>query len=140
MRKFLMASAFVSAAAMAVPAPAAAQYPGYGYGRGQNIDWRLDRVQQRIERSYQRGRISNRERHRLHREARHIERLHYRWMRNGLSRGEAHELRARVQNLRHHLRDQRRDGRGWDRDDRAWDDDSWDRDTAGPWGEEDRDE
>jgi hypothetical protein len=53
--------------------------------------------------------ISQREENRLLRQASSVDRLFYRYRRNGLSNWEARDLRNRVQNLRQQLRFERND-------------------------------
>jgi hypothetical protein len=133
MRNRLISAALISFVAIASPA-AAQYYPqnrGYGYGAG-NVDRELDQIRERIQRAEQRDRISRGEAFRLLRQADAIDRLFYRYRRNGLTQWEARDIHNRVQNLRQRLRferqedrwDDRRDRRD-DRDDRRdrWDDD-----------------
>jgi hypothetical protein len=123
MRKTFIALALVSAT---VAAPAVAQpYGGYGrggydqgygqgYGRngGHQIQQEINRLQSRIDRAAQRGRISRREAFSLQREAQGLERDFYRFSRNGLDRGEYRNLQVRLDRLQYRLREERRDGDG----------------------------
>jgi len=122
MRKFIISAALISAAAIA--APASAQY-GHGQARygnsnygGQSIERQLDQLEQRIHRARDRRLISNNEARNLLRQAEQIDRLHDRYRRNGLSQGEYHDLRHRIQNLRQRIQGERREGREDRRDDR----------------------
>jgi ribosomal protein S15P/S13E len=75
----------------------------------------VDRIEQRIQRSYQRRAISQREAQRLSREASDVRQRILRSGRDGLSQREFYALQSRVNQLQHHLREERRDG-----DNRRW--------------------
>ena len=120
MRKLLIPALILSA--VSVSAPAAAQYRGGGYGHGgANIERQLDQIEQQIDRLRDRRLISRDEAQRLQRQAEHIDRLHDRFRRDGLSRREHHELTQRVHHLRQQLRWERQEGREDRRDDRRYD-------------------
>jgi hypothetical protein len=129
MRKILISAVLIS---MVAVAPAAAQYypqnRGYGHGAG-NVDREIDQIRDRIRRAEQRDRISRREAFRLLRQADSIDRLYFRYRRNGLTQWEARDIHNRIRSLRERLRferqEDRRDDRRDDRDDRRdrWDDD-----------------
>lgn len=129
MRKILISAAAIAAATIAMAAPASAQYGqrgGYdqrGYGQNgyanrnavRQLMHDVERIEMRIQRSYQRRAISQREAHRLQREAGQLrQRIHYAG-RDGISQREFYALRERVQRLQYHLREERRDG-----DNRRW--------------------
>ena len=127
MRKLLVSVAVAAAALSAVPA--AAQYRGDDRGWDHRSDrgWdrrgpdrravqqllsRLDRVEERIDRSARRGIISRREAFALQRQANHL-RQEIRFAgRNGLSGREFGELHGRVNRLEQRLRFERRDRDG----------------------------
>lgn len=116
MRKFLISAALLSATAIA--APAAAQSWGNGYGNNNsrsNIQRQVNQIEQRIQRAAQRRTISGSEANRLLRRADQLERLAYRYERNGLTQREHYELQSRLQNLRAQLQEDRRDGRNYGR-------------------------
>ena len=138
MRKFLISAAVAAAATLSIASPAAAQYGqrggydqrggynqqgrGYGYGQGradhqavQQLLRNVERIEQRIQRSYQRRAISQREAQRLSREASDVRQRILRAGRNGLSQREYLSLQSRVNQLQHHVREERRDG-----DNRRW--------------------
>lgn len=126
MRKFIVPAVII--AAMGAAAPAAAQYhPGYGnqYRSDNGVDRRIERIEDRIRKAADRGRISPREANRLIREARGIDRLEDRYSRNGLTRREHQDIQNRIHHLQQRLRFDRQDGRRWNDRDR---DDRWDRD------------
>lgn len=161
MRKLIPLAAL---AAFAVAAPAAAQWdnrwPGYGERRLENIEWRLDRIYERIEDARRRGRISPEEARALHGEGRRIADLYNRFRYGGVNREEARELAGRTRALREEIRSEMRDRWDWDdgrdgyelRRDDEWGDerrwsDEWDesdwrgddrRDDGGDWRTEDR--
>jgi ribosomal protein S15P/S13E len=95
---------------------------GYGYGQDradrqqvQMLLRQVERIEMRIQRSYERRAISGREAQRLSREATNVRQRIYNAGRDGLSQREFFVLRERVQRLQHHLREERRDG-----DNRRW--------------------
>ena len=114
MRKIILPAIILATGLSA--APAAAQFYGYG---GQDIRRQLSQIVDRIHRAEARDMISQREENRLLRQASHVDRLLYRYQRNGLSSWEARDLRNRVQDLRQQLRFERNDrwllGHGWAR-------------------------
>lgn len=124
MRKLLVSVAIATATLAAVPA--AAQYRGDDRGwdhrddrgfhqRGpdgralQELVFRLNQVDQRIERSARRGTISTREAFGLRREANQVRREIQFARRDGLSGREFGALNARVNRLEQRLRNERRD-------------------------------
>ncbi len=118
MRKFIISAALIGTTMVSVPA--AAQYNqgrGYGYGNdhryAQGIERQLDQIERRIDRLYDRRQISKNEARRLSREAEQIDRLHDRYSRNGLDRGEYGDLQRRIQILRQRVMNERRDGDRW---------------------------
>ena len=122
MRKVLFSIALATASFATLSAtPAAAQrgYGGQGYGQGQDIRRDIDQLENRIDRSAQRGRISRREAVSLRREANQVQRLYYRYQRDGLDRREIYELRSRIDRLQARIRYERRDGDNR-RGDRNW--------------------
>ncbi|HEY0113907.1 MAG TPA: hypothetical protein VGB59_12275 [Allosphingosinicella sp.] len=128
MRKLLIPAILLGAATLAAPASAQYGYPqqrhnGYGYNQGQDIVRQLQQLDQRIDRSFQRGAISRNEARRLSNQLRNIQERFQVYRRNGLSQGEHHDLQRRIHNLREQIREDRRDGRrDWDdrRDRRGW--------------------
>lgn len=134
MKKLLISAALIGLVAAA--APASAQYQndrygqgygqqGYGYDsgyRGGDVRARIQRIDVRIDRLAQNGRISRREAVRLGQEVDRLRYLEQRYARNGLTRWEQDDLQRRVYALQQQVREDRRDGRGYsDRDDRYGD-------------------
>ena len=120
MRKVLITLAIASATVVATPAAAQRGY-GYGHQGGNQIQREINQLENRIDRSFQNGRISRREALSLRREANGLQRDYFRFARNGLDRGEYRNLQVRLDRLQDRLRYERRDrdGRG-DRDGRRW--------------------
>lgn len=126
MRKFIISLALASTAAMA--APAAAQYHDpyrtngyghgdrYGYQQGRQIEQRIYRLRERIQRVSQRGAVSRKESYRLQRDLDKIERRYSEYSRNGLSQQEQYDLQRRIQNLQEQIREDRQDGRRYNDD------------------------
>ena len=131
MRKILISAAAAAAVALSA-SPAAAQSRNHdryeqhdrGWGNHQRGPNRqavnqllrdLDRVESRIDRSFQRRAISAREAQSLRREAANVRQRVLRASRDGLSHREFANLRERVNRLEHRLREERRDrdGRRW---------------------------
>ena len=125
MYKLLISAAVATAALTAVPA--AAQYRGDDRNWNQRDDrnWdrndrrqvtqlvsRLNQVDQRIERSFRRGIISNREAFSLRRQANQLRQEIRFATRNGVSGREFGQLNARVNRLEQRLRFERRDRDG----------------------------
>jgi hypothetical protein len=117
MRKFLITA--VALSAIAATAPASAQYrggydprPGYGhgYGNGSDIVAQLRQIDQRIARSFERGRITRNEARRLSNENHRIENRFRDYRRGGLSQREHYDLQQRIRDLREQLREDRHDG------------------------------
>lgn len=116
MRKFIISAALIGATMVSVPAAAQYGQPrAYGYDNryGQGIERQLDQIERRIDRLYDRRQISKNEARRLSREAEQIDRLHDRYSRNGLDRGEYGDLQRRIQILRQRVMNERRDGDRW---------------------------
>jgi hypothetical protein len=123
MRKILISAALVSAAALA--APAAAQYypdqrypdqrypdQSYDYDhRGGDIGRQLDQIRRRINMAEDRNRISRREAAQLLAYVEDVERIHARYRRDGLTQWERSDLQNRLQYLRDRLRYERQDDR-----------------------------
>ena len=114
----------------AAAAPASAQYrdygrqQGYGYNQaGGNLDQRIDRIGERIERAFQNRAITRNEYRRLSYDLGRINGLHDRYRQNGLSQREADDIRNRLQNVQQQIREDRQDGRNgrYARDDRSQD-------------------
>lgn len=128
MRTILISTALAAVALSA--APASAQYrdynrqQGYGYNQaGGNLDQRIDRIGERIERARQNRAITQNEYRRLSYDLGRINGLHDSYLRNGLSQREADDIRGRLQNLQQQIREERQDGRNgrFARDDRFQD-------------------
>lgn len=133
MRKLLISTALAAVALSA--APASAQYRDYdrnreygynqGYGRGGNIDQRIDRLGERIERAYQRRAISGNEYRNLRNRLVQIDRRYDQYRYNGLSQREFADIQNRLQDLQQQIREDRQDGRRYD--DRRYDERRYDR-------------
>jgi len=124
MRKLLISAAAAAAAAVVAAAPASAQgYYGHGYNQGygygyqgnrglaQRFDSQIAQLQNRIERSAHRRVISPGEYRALSNRSLRLRQRLQRFAYDGLSRGEVHDIAARIDNLRQRIRDERRDGR-----------------------------
>ena len=124
MKKVLLSLAAVAAVAAAVPA--AAQPYGNAYGhRGYDqrawtpVEVRLERLQERIQRGVQTGRLTRREAQSLRFEFRDLVQRERVYGRDGLSWQERADLEARLDRLAARVRWERRDDdRRYDRDDR----------------------
>ena len=132
MKKTILTALAAAAAVTAAASPALAQ--SYGYDRGdryerrhegefrrddRGVRERLARLEQRIERSADRGRLSPHEATRLHQEVRELARLDYRLRRDGLSYREHAHLIHRLDRLEARFRHEREDrdyGHGYGRD------------------------
>lgn len=133
MKKMMLALAAVSTLAVGLPAAAQTwdgryderrydeRYDNRDYDRGRYEDrWDgdrrfdvTDRLQMRIERSFRNGRITRQEYYTLRTQVTALERLEYRYMRDGvLSRWERDDLRRRANFVENRLRHERRD-RDW---------------------------
>jgi hypothetical protein len=88
-------------------APAAAQ--SWGFRSGAGIRNELNQIVYRIHRAEDRDMITRREEHRLLRHVSYVDRLFYRYQRNGLSSWEHRDLRHRLRDLRRQLRLERQD-------------------------------
>lgn len=109
-------------ALVALPAAAHAQwhnYPPYQASHDPHVRDQLHHLSGHIHFTASRGFLSRERRNSLLRELQYIDRLHYRYARNGLSRWERHDLNHRIQYVRHQLRhaQQWEDREYWDRDD-----------------------
>lgn len=121
MRKVLLSLAALTVVASAAPASA------QGYGRGyddrswQPVERRLDRLQDRIQRGVESGRLTRREAQGLRAEFRDLVQRERGYSRNGLTWQERADLDARFERLNQRIRYERRDGedrgdrRGYDR-------------------------
>jgi tetrahydromethanopterin S-methyltransferase subunit G len=90
----------------------------YGQGRGQPIEARLDRIEQRIDRGLYRGDLTRREAALLRRDLNNVANLHHRYAYDGLNRWEWEDLSRRVDHLQNRVRFERRDpDQRWDRED-----------------------
>jgi hypothetical protein len=121
MKKLIVSLALASSALIAA-APASAQYygrpdygrPGYGF-RADDIRERLQRIEYRIDRNFQRGSLTRGEAQRLRSQADNIQRLAWRYGRDGLSGWERGDLERRIGWLQDRLQRERFDDdrRGW---------------------------
>lgn len=125
MKKMILSLAAASALA-AVALPAAAQPMDYDdrrwndgpqrYEDRWDGDRRLDvtdRLQMRVERSFRNGRITRQEYYSLRNQVRDLERLEYRYLRDGqLTRWERDDLRRRANFVENRVRRERQD-RDW---------------------------
>lgn len=111
MRKIMLSLA-LAGATVAMASPAAAQRYGGGYQPAQEIRRDINQLENRIQRATQRGNLSRREAVGLRRDANQVERLFYRYQRNGLTRGEVQQLRAQINRIEYRLREDRRDRDG----------------------------
>lgn len=129
MRKLIITAALASTVVFAVPASAQSQPYGYGnrdggydrndaYRQDQQIQRRLARLRDRIDRLDQRGAVSQREAYRFGRELNLIERQYAQAARNGISERERYDLQRRIQVLQAQIRDDRETGRRYDDDGR----------------------
>lgn len=111
MKKLIVSLAIASSALIAA-APAAAQP-----FRGDNVHQRLQRIEYRIDRNAQRGSLTRAEAVRLRSQTNQIQRLAYRYGRDGMSGWEHRDLERRIDRLQNHLQRERFDGdrRGWRR-------------------------
>lgn len=117
--KKLLVSFVLATSALVATAPASAQYEGarHGYGqRGQDVQVRLNRIENQISRGVERGRITPREARRLHGESRRIWSQARQFQRSGhgLDYRERAILDRRIDRLQAQVRYERRD------DDRNW--------------------
>lgn len=118
MRKVLISLALVSASLTAIPAAAQGYYGGVSnrdYASRsvhREIQRDIQQLENRIDRSARRGRISRREAISLRREAVQVRQLHYRYARNGLDRSEARNLAIRLDRLQQRVRYERNDADG----------------------------
>jgi hypothetical protein len=112
--KKLTTLTLIGASALTLVAGAAAAQPYGGYDRGpargyMPIEQRLDRLNMRIDRGVQSGQLDRREARRLHMQARDLERLSYRYGRDGLSGWERADLDSRFDRLSAQIRFERSD-------------------------------
>jgi hypothetical protein len=102
-------------AALALALPAAAQQ-GYGYGYRDPIHQQFQRLENRIDRGAQTGKLTRHEHRALRSEFSQLVRLDSYYRRDGgLSRGEYMDLQHRTERLQAKLRWERRDGDRYDR-------------------------
>lgn len=114
--KKLIVSLAIATSALIATAPASAQYhggrdygrPGHGF-RADNIHQRLQRIEYRIDRNAQRGSLTRAEAFRLRGQANDIQRLAWRYGRDGLSGWERNDLNRRVDRLQNRLQRERFD-------------------------------
>ncbi len=106
----LVISILVATTALAA-APATAQYWRITRAVQNEIQRDINQLENRIDRAERRRTISRREAFGLRRDANNVERLYYRYSRNGLTRREVADLEVRVNRLHQRLRYERRD---WD--------------------------
>ena len=116
MKKVLLSLAALASVAIAVPA-AAQGYGRQGYDqRGQDsrnwtpIEARLERLQDRIQRGVQSGRLTRNEAQRIRVEFRDLVQRERGYSRGGLSYGEQADLNARFERLQARVRFERQDG------------------------------
>ena len=109
MRKLIMSIVLASTAAAATPA--VAQRWVLAPSVRSEIQRDINQLNNRIDRARQRGTLSPREATCLRRDARNLQRLYWRYSRNGLTRSEVATLELRVNDIRQRLREERRD---WD--------------------------
>jgi hypothetical protein len=116
----------LAASAVAIATPTLAQ--SYGHGRGHDRDddrhynggWNgggngglngeQARLAQRVDRAAYRGTISRREAQSLRWQLDEVQRLSWRYGRDGYSRWERNDLENRLDRIRYQLREDRRDG------------------------------
>lgn len=116
----------LAASAVAIATPTLAQdygrHHGGGYGQGYNGGWNggglngeQARLAQRIDRAAYNGRISRREAQNLRAQLEDYQRLEWRYRRDGLSNWERRDLQNRLDRIERNLREDRRDrdGRRW---------------------------
>jgi hypothetical protein len=109
MRKLILSILVASTAVAATPA--AAQYWRPTRAVHNQIQRDIDQLENRINRAERRNNLSPREALGLRRDALNLQRLYYRYSRNGLDRREVTDLEIRVNRLHQRLRYERRD---WD--------------------------
>lgn len=112
----------LAASAVAIATPTLAQDYGRHHGGGYNGGWNggglngeQARLSQRIDRAAYNGRISRREAQNLRAQLEDYQRLEWRYRRDGLSNWERRDLQNRLDRIERNLRDERRDrdGRRW---------------------------
>ncbi len=109
----------LAASAVAIATPALAQSygrhgGGYGYGQGHGDgggQFRAEqaRLSERVDRAAYRGFISRREAQNLRWQLDEVQRLTWRYGRDGFSRWERNDLEQRLDRIRYQLREDRRD-------------------------------
>ena len=127
-KKALLSLLAASAVAIATPTLAQDYGRGHGggYGQGHNggynggwngggLNGDQARLAQRIERAAYNGRISRREAQNLRAQLEDYQRLEWRYRRDGLSGWERRDLQNRLDRIERNLRDER-----WDRDGRRY--------------------
>jgi hypothetical protein len=116
----------LAASAVAIATPTLAQSYGHGrghdrgYDHGYNGGWNgggngglngeQARLAQRVDRAAYRGTISRREAQNLRWQLDEVQRLSWRYGRDGYSRWERNDLENRLDRIRYQLREDRRDG------------------------------
>lgn len=112
----------LAASAVAIATPTLAQSYGHGrdHDRHYNGGWNggghgglhgeQARLAQRVDRAAYRGTISRREAQNLRWQLDEVQRLSWRYGRNGYSRWERNDLENRLDRIRYQLREDRRDG------------------------------
>lgn len=124
MRKLHLVAA---AAILAATVPAAAQDQTRYYGVS-NIDTRLQRLEERVDRQVQNGRIGRSEAALIDRDIRGVRDLQRRYSRNGLTQWELADLQRRIDTIQARFRDARGDYR-----DRRYDGDDYYGDRGEQW-------
>jgi hypothetical protein len=124
-KKALLSLLAASAVAVATPALAQSYGHGRGYEHGYNGGWNgggngglngeQARLAQRVDRAAYRGTISRREAQNLRWQLDEVQRLSWRYGRDGYSRWERNDLENRLDRIRYQLREDRRDGGRHDR-------------------------
>ena len=112
MKKILLAIAAVGTLAAALPATAAPfEHGGYA---GAGVDQRIREISFRIDRGMRDGSLSRREARGLRAQLDGVQRLEYRYGRDGLDGRERADLNARLDRVSFQVRGERHDG------DRRW--------------------
>jgi hypothetical protein len=102
---------FLAALMLAASGAAVAQYDTRFYGVS-NIDTRIERLEERIDRQVERGRIGREDAALLDRELRGIRTVQRQYGRNGLSQWESTDLHGRIDAIEADLRETDTHGRG----------------------------
>jgi hypothetical protein len=112
--KKLTTLTLIGASALTLVAGAASAQPYGGYDRGPArgylpLEQRLDRLNVRIDRGVQSGQLNHREARRLQMQAQDLQRLSYRYSRDGLNGWERADLDSRFDRLAAQIRFERTD-------------------------------